>query len=155
MVVGNKDKRGWKKEKEGRGFGGLLSFFFPPFLLVFLMIVWFGCCFLVQFRSFFLRFERFRILGILNWISRDLWELLKTAIGIFDFFKNTKNAFILNLGWMRLFNNLANFFGSDKVCKAQFDPIIYRELSSIQLTDRQTDRYFCKNRFFRLRGLKT
>ena len=42
MVVGNKDKRGRKKEKEGRGFGSLLSFFFPPFLLAFLMIVYFG-----------------------------------------------------------------------------------------------------------------
>ena len=30
------------EEKEGRGFGGLPSFFFPPFLLVFLMIVYFG-----------------------------------------------------------------------------------------------------------------
>ena len=33
-VVGNKDKRGRKKEKEGRGFEELPSFFFPPFLLV-------------------------------------------------------------------------------------------------------------------------
>ena len=39
MAVENKDKRGRKKEKEGRGFGRLPSFFFPPFLLVSLMIV--------------------------------------------------------------------------------------------------------------------
>ena len=42
MVVGNKNKRGRKKEKEGRGFGRLPSFFFPPFLFVFLTV-----CFLV------------------------------------------------------------------------------------------------------------
>ena len=35
--MGNEDKRGRKKEKEGRGFGRLPSFFFPSFLLVFLM----------------------------------------------------------------------------------------------------------------------
>ena len=57
MVVGNKDKRGRKKEKEGRGFGSSLSFFFPPSLWVFLMIVYFGYCFLVQIWSFFLYFE--------------------------------------------------------------------------------------------------
>ena len=32
--IGNKDKRGRKKEKEGRGFGRLPSFIFLPFLLV-------------------------------------------------------------------------------------------------------------------------
>ena len=42
MVVGNKNKRWRKKEKEGRGFGRLPSFFFPPFLFVFLTV-----CFLV------------------------------------------------------------------------------------------------------------
>ena len=35
MVAGNKNKRGQKKEKEGRGFGRLPSFFFPSFLFVF------------------------------------------------------------------------------------------------------------------------
>ena len=34
-MVGNKDKRGRKEEKEGRGFGRLPSFFFSPFLFVF------------------------------------------------------------------------------------------------------------------------
>ena len=34
MVVGNKDNRRGKKEKEERGFRRLPSFFFPPFLLV-------------------------------------------------------------------------------------------------------------------------
>ena len=34
MVVGSKDKKERKKEKEGRGFGRLPSFFYPPFLLV-------------------------------------------------------------------------------------------------------------------------
>ena len=34
MVVGNKDKRRQKKEKEGRSFGRLPSFFFPPFFFV-------------------------------------------------------------------------------------------------------------------------
>ena len=34
MVVGNKDKRGRKEEKEGRGFRRLSSFFFPPFLFL-------------------------------------------------------------------------------------------------------------------------
>ena len=34
MVVGNKNKRGPKKEKEGRCFGRLPSFFFTPFLFV-------------------------------------------------------------------------------------------------------------------------
>ena len=33
MVVGNKDKRGRMEEREGRGFGMLPSFFFPPFCL--------------------------------------------------------------------------------------------------------------------------
>ena len=32
--MSNKDKRGQKEEKEGRGFGKLPSFFFPPFLLI-------------------------------------------------------------------------------------------------------------------------
>ena len=32
---GSRDKKGRKKEKEGRGFGRLPSFFFPPFLFVF------------------------------------------------------------------------------------------------------------------------
>ena len=32
MVAANEDKRGRKKEKEGRGFGELPSFFFPAFL---------------------------------------------------------------------------------------------------------------------------
>ena len=35
MVVGNKNKRVRKKEKEGRGFRRSPSFFFPPFLFVF------------------------------------------------------------------------------------------------------------------------
>ena len=35
MVVGNKNKRGRKKEKEGRGFRMLPSFLFPPFLFVY------------------------------------------------------------------------------------------------------------------------
>ena len=35
MVVRNKNKRGRKNEKEGRGFGRLPSFFFSPFLFVF------------------------------------------------------------------------------------------------------------------------
>ena len=48
MVVGNKNKRGRKKEKEGRGFGRLpSSFFFPPFLFVFLTI-----CFLLRCGAF-------------------------------------------------------------------------------------------------------
>ena len=47
MVVGNKNKRGRKKEKEGRGFGRLPSFFFPPFLFVFLTI-----CFLLRCGAF-------------------------------------------------------------------------------------------------------
>ena len=38
-MAGNKNKRGRKKEekgkKEGRGFGRLPSFFFPPFLFVY------------------------------------------------------------------------------------------------------------------------
>ena len=38
MVLGNKIKRGRKKEKEGRSFGKLPSFFFPPFLFVFLTV---------------------------------------------------------------------------------------------------------------------
>ena len=42
MVVGNKNKRVRKKEKEGRGFGRLPSFFFPTFLFVFLTV-----CFLM------------------------------------------------------------------------------------------------------------
>ena len=33
MVVGYKDERGRKKEKEGRGFGRLPYFFFTPFFL--------------------------------------------------------------------------------------------------------------------------
>ena len=41
MVVGNKSKRGRKKEKGG-GFGRLPSFFFSPFLFVFLTV-----CFLM------------------------------------------------------------------------------------------------------------
>ena len=36
---GGKKKEKRNKEKEGRGFGRLTSFFFPPFFLVFLMIV--------------------------------------------------------------------------------------------------------------------
>ena len=47
MVVGNKNKRGRKKEKEGSGFGRLPSFFFPPFLLVFLTI-----CFMLRCGAF-------------------------------------------------------------------------------------------------------
>ena len=38
MVVGDKNKKGRKKEKEGKGFGRLPSFFFPPFLFIFLTI---------------------------------------------------------------------------------------------------------------------
>ena len=42
MVVGNKNKRGRKKEKEGRGFGRLPSFFFV-FLTVFFAMVLLRC----------------------------------------------------------------------------------------------------------------
>ena len=35
MVMENKNKRGRIKEKEGRGFGRLPSFFIPPFLFFF------------------------------------------------------------------------------------------------------------------------
>ena len=34
MIVGNNDKRGRKIEKEGRGFGRLPHFFYPPIFLV-------------------------------------------------------------------------------------------------------------------------
>ena len=40
MVVGNKNKRGLKKEKEGRGFERLPSFFFPPFLFSHNCLFW-------------------------------------------------------------------------------------------------------------------
>ena len=38
---GNKNKRGRKKEEEGRGFQRLPAFFFPPFLFVFLTVSFF------------------------------------------------------------------------------------------------------------------
>ena len=67
MVVGNKDKRGRKKEKEGWGFGRLPSFFFPPFSLVSHNHL-IPEIFLVQIWSFFIfsGFKQFRILKILN-----------------------------------------------------------------------------------------
>ena len=55
MVVGNNDKTGRKKAKEGRGFGRLPSFVFPPFLFVFSRF--FLVVFLVQIWLSFLCFE--------------------------------------------------------------------------------------------------
>ena len=61
MVVGNKNKRGRKKEKEGRGFGRLPSSFFLPFLFVFLTVCFLmdllRCVILVQIWLCFLCFE--------------------------------------------------------------------------------------------------
>ena len=54
MVVGV-DKKGRKKEKEGRGFGRLPSFFFPPFL--FFSKFFFVLVILVQIWLFFCYFE--------------------------------------------------------------------------------------------------
>ena len=71
MVVGDKNKKGRKKEKEGRGFGRLPSFFFPPFLFVFLTV-----CFLVVVLRcgdcgpnlvVFWGFDWFRVLGVFNY----------------------------------------------------------------------------------------
>ena len=62
---GSGDKKGRKKEKEGRGFGRLPSFFFPPFLFVFSKF--FSTCEfgpnLVVFLLFW-GFDYFRILEI-------------------------------------------------------------------------------------------
>ena len=42
MVVGGKDNRGRKKEKEGRGFGRLPLFFFSSFFVDFLIVIYFA-----------------------------------------------------------------------------------------------------------------
>ena len=57
MVVGYTDKRGRKKEKEGRGFGRLPYFFFPPSLCVFSWLFNSSVVILVQSCSCFLCFE--------------------------------------------------------------------------------------------------
>ena len=51
LVVGNKGKRGRKKEKEGRGFGRLPSFFFLLFCWI-LIIVYFKKLFWSKFGPF-------------------------------------------------------------------------------------------------------
>ena len=75
MVVGNKDRRGRKKEKEGRGFGRLPSFFIPPFLFVFSRF--FLVVILVQIWLCFLYFEdsiSFEFLKFLIVILSGRWE---------------------------------------------------------------------------------
>ena len=69
MVV-YKDKRGRKKEKEGRGFGRLPSFFFPHFSLVFSWLFNWGLDFCQNLVVFFVfwGFEMFRIFEISNQI---------------------------------------------------------------------------------------
>ena len=65
MVVGVETKKGRKKEKQGRGFGRLPSFFFPPFLFVFskffllviLVQIWLCFCYFEDSITFeFLKF---------------------------------------------------------------------------------------------------
>ena len=74
---GSKDKKGRKKEKEGRGFGRLPSFLFPPFL--FFSKFFCNCDFgpnLVVFFLLFWGFDYFRILEIFNcdfvWTLREI-----------------------------------------------------------------------------------
>ena len=80
MVVGNKDKRGRKKEIEGRGLGRLPSFFFPPFLFVFsrffllVILVQIWLCFFV-----FWGFDYCRILKIFN--CDFVWTLREIQVG--------------------------------------------------------------------------
>ena len=68
----------WMKEKKGRGFGRLPSFFFPPFFFPHNCLFWamiFGPNLVVVF--VFRGFERFRILEVLNytfvWTLRGIW----------------------------------------------------------------------------------
>ena len=81
MVVGNKDKRGREKEKEGRGFGRSPSFFFPPFCLFsysFIEVV-----ILVQIWSCFLCFEDssgFEFLKILIILLFGRWKEFESVV---------------------------------------------------------------------------
>ena len=65
MVVGSKDKRERKKEKERRVFGRLPSIFFPSFCW-FHIIVYFKKICLLQISSFFLYFESSNSFEFLN-----------------------------------------------------------------------------------------
>ena len=69
MVVGGRDKRGRKEEKEGRGFGRLPSFFFPSFFVCFLKVFStcdFGPTLVVFFVLWGFDYLYFRILEIFN-----------------------------------------------------------------------------------------
>ena len=84
MVVGDKNKKGRQKEKEGRGFERLPSFFFAPFLFIFLTV-----CFLVVVLRcggdcgpnlvVFWGFDWFRVLGVFN--CAFTWTLRGIRVG--------------------------------------------------------------------------
>ena len=82
MVVGNKDKRARKKEKEERDFERLPSLFFPPFLFGSHIIVYFEKLFWSKFGHFLyfegsnsFEFLKFRIIVLFG--RGDEFEFVK------------------------------------------------------------------------------
>ena len=65
MVVGDKNKKGRKKEKEGRGFGRLPSFLFI-FLTVCFLVVVLRCGDCGSNLVVFWGFDWLRVLGVFN-----------------------------------------------------------------------------------------
>ena len=102
---GSRDKKGRKKEKEGRGFGRLPSFFFPPFLFVFTKLFFstsdFGPNLVVFF--VFWGFDYFRILEIFHLNSLMAETIEKT-------FSKTKFCInkLLNLIIIYSFSEIGN-----------------------------------------------
>ena len=81
-TVRKTNKKGRKKEKEGRGFGRLPSFFSPPFLFVFLTVCFLvfvlRCCDCGPNLVVFWGFDWFRVLGVFN--CALVWTLRRIRV---------------------------------------------------------------------------